>query len=81
VHLRDSAHPAWGIVRQDGLHNWWELHPLIGWDPGDVLDRQPPPEAPGAEATGSTDTIGLQRLFGGEVGLIETTLTDGVNWR
>jgi len=39
---------AWGIVRHDGLHNWWELHPLIGWDPGDVLDRQPPPEAPGA---------------------------------
>jgi undecaprenyl-diphosphatase len=39
---------AWGIVRHDGLHNWWELHPLIGWDPGDVLDQQPPPEAPGA---------------------------------
>lgn len=39
---------AWGVVRHDGLHNWWELHPLIGWDPGNVLDRQPPPEAPGA---------------------------------
>jgi hypothetical protein len=22
---------AWGVVRFDGLHNWWELHPLIGW--------------------------------------------------
>jgi len=39
---------AWGIVRHDGLHNWWELHPLIGWDSGDVLGKQPPPEAPGA---------------------------------
>jgi PAP2 superfamily len=39
---------AWGIVRHDGLHNWWELHPLIGWDPGDVLGKQPPPAAPGA---------------------------------
>ena len=28
---------AWGIVRHDGIHNWWELHPLIGWQPGDVL--------------------------------------------
>ncbi len=28
---------AWGIVRHDGLHNWWELHPLLGWDPGDVV--------------------------------------------
>jgi trk/ktr system potassium uptake protein len=28
------------------------------------------------EATRSADTIGLQRLFGGKVGLIETTLTD-----
>ena len=27
---------AWGIVRHDGLHNWWELHPLIGWHAGDV---------------------------------------------
>ncbi len=22
---------AWGVVRHDGLHNWWELHPLVGW--------------------------------------------------
>ncbi len=28
---------AWGIVRHDGIHNWWELHPLIGWRPGDVF--------------------------------------------
>jgi|GEM_PF-6128380 len=21
---------AWGVVRHDGSHNWWELHPLIG---------------------------------------------------
>ncbi len=21
----------WGIVRFDELHNWWELHPVIGW--------------------------------------------------
>ncbi len=21
----------WGIVRFDTLHNWWELHPVIGW--------------------------------------------------
>ncbi len=21
----------WGIVRFDILHNWWELHPVIGW--------------------------------------------------
>ena len=27
---------AWGVVRYDGLHNWWELHPLIGWHTGDV---------------------------------------------
>jgi membrane-associated phospholipid phosphatase len=27
---------AWGVVRHDGLHNWWELHPLIGWQPGNV---------------------------------------------
>ncbi len=27
---------AWGVVRHDGLHNWWELHPLIGWADGDV---------------------------------------------
>ncbi len=23
---------AWGIVRYDGEHKWWELHPLIGWN-------------------------------------------------
>jgi hypothetical protein len=28
---------AWGIVRHDGIHNWWELHPVVGWAPGDVL--------------------------------------------
>lgn len=27
---------AWGVVRHDGLHNWWELHPLVGWEPGNV---------------------------------------------
>jgi hypothetical protein len=27
---------AWGIVRKDGLHQWWELHPLVGWAPGHV---------------------------------------------
>lgn len=21
----------WGIVRLDILHNWWEIHPAIGW--------------------------------------------------
>lgn len=21
----------WGITRFDILHNWWELHPVIGW--------------------------------------------------
>lgn len=21
----------WGIVRFDILHNWWEIHPVIGW--------------------------------------------------
>lgn len=25
---------AWGLVRHDGLHNWLELHPLIGWANG-----------------------------------------------
>ena len=33
---------AWGIVRHDGLHNWWELHPLVGWRPGTVVSFQPP---------------------------------------
>ena len=27
---------VWGIVRKDGLHQWWELHPLVGWAPGKV---------------------------------------------
>ena len=27
---------AWGVIRHDGLHNWWELHPLIGWQLGNV---------------------------------------------
>jgi hypothetical protein len=27
---------AWGVVRYDGLHDWWELHPLIGWADGAV---------------------------------------------
>lgn len=22
----------WGLVRFDILHNWWELHPVIGWE-------------------------------------------------
>jgi len=22
----------WGLVRYDILHNWWELHPVIGWE-------------------------------------------------
>ncbi len=22
----------WGIVRFDIMHNWWELHPIIGWE-------------------------------------------------
>src|SRR6266487_1475730 len=32
----DDRITAWGIVRHDGLHNWWELHPLIGWAHGHV---------------------------------------------
>jgi PAP2 superfamily len=32
----DNRITAWGIVRHDGLHNWWELHPLIGWAHGRV---------------------------------------------
>ncbi len=39
---------AWGVVRHDGLHNWWELHPLIGWQPGNIA------EPPGT-GTGSSD--------------------------
>ncbi len=32
----DDRITAWGIVRHDGLHNWWELHPLIGWAKGHI---------------------------------------------
>ncbi len=32
----DDRITAWGIVRHDGLHNWWELHPLIGWAHGRI---------------------------------------------
>jgi len=32
----DDRITAWGIVRHDGLHNWWELHPLIGWVKGQL---------------------------------------------
>jgi hypothetical protein len=32
----DDRITAWGIVRHDGLHNWWELHPLIGWANGHI---------------------------------------------
>jgi membrane-associated phospholipid phosphatase len=39
---------AWGVVRHDGLHNWWELHPLIGWEPGNVA-------GPPGTGTGSAD--------------------------
>jgi undecaprenyl-diphosphatase len=39
---------AWGVVRHDGLHNWWELHPLIGWQPGNVA-------APPGTGSGSSD--------------------------
>jgi undecaprenyl-diphosphatase len=39
---------AWGVVRHDGLHNWWELHPLVGWEPGNVA-------APAGAGTGSAD--------------------------
>jgi undecaprenyl-diphosphatase len=39
---------AWGVVRHDGLHNWWELHPLVGWQPGNVA-------APPGTGTGGTD--------------------------
>lgn len=33
---------AWGIVRHDGLHNWWELHPLLGWQPGEIVTQGSP---------------------------------------
>jgi undecaprenyl-diphosphatase len=39
---------AWGVVRHDGLHNWWELHPLVGWQPGNVA-------APTGTGSGSSD--------------------------
>jgi membrane-associated phospholipid phosphatase len=32
----DDRITAWGIVRHDGLHNWWELHPLVGWTYGQL---------------------------------------------
>ncbi len=32
----DDRITAWGVVRHDGLHNWWELHPLIGWTHGQL---------------------------------------------
>ena len=41
----DDRITAWGIVRHDGLHNWWELHPLIGWAKGHLT----------APATGGLD--------------------------
>ena len=41
----DDHITAWGIVRHDGLHNWWELHPLIGWTNGQLT----------APATGGLD--------------------------
>jgi undecaprenyl-diphosphatase len=41
----DDRITAWGIVRHDGLHNWWELHPLIGWAKGQLT----------APATGGLD--------------------------
>jgi hypothetical protein len=41
----DDRITAWGIVRHDGLHNWWELHPLIGWTKGQLT----------APATGGLD--------------------------
>lgn len=41
----DDRITAWGIIRHDGLHNWWELHPLIGWAKGQLT----------APATGGLD--------------------------
>jgi membrane-associated phospholipid phosphatase len=41
----DDRITAWGIVRHDGLHNWWELHPLVGWAHGRIT----------APATGGLD--------------------------
>jgi len=39
---------AWGVVRHDGLHNWWELHPIVGWQPGNLA-------APQGTGTGGSD--------------------------
>ncbi|MGZ5213396.1 MAG: phosphatase PAP2 family protein [Actinomycetota bacterium] len=39
---------AWGVIRHDGLHNWWELHPLVGWQEGNVA-------GPPATGSGSSD--------------------------
>jgi hypothetical protein len=39
---------AWGVIRHDGLHNWWELHPLIGWQRGIVA-------GPPGTGTGGSD--------------------------
>jgi membrane-associated phospholipid phosphatase len=39
---------AWGVIRHDGLHNWWELHPVVGWQPGNVA-------GPPGTGTGSSD--------------------------
>jgi hypothetical protein len=39
---------AWGVIRHDGLHNWWELHPLIGWQPGNIA-------GPPGTGSGSSD--------------------------
>ena len=41
----DDHITALGTVRHDGLHNWWELHPLIGWTNGQLT----------APATGGLD--------------------------
>ncbi len=45
VPKEDEEVTAWGIVRHDDLHNWWELHPLVGWDAGH-LDL---PSSPGLD--------------------------------
>jgi hypothetical protein len=39
----DDRITAWGVVRHDDLHNWWELHPVSGWAYG----RLSTPSAPG----------------------------------
>jgi hypothetical protein len=41
----DDKITAWGVVRHDALHNWWELHPLTGWAYGHVSA----PSAPGMD--------------------------------